>query len=152
MGYTLDYFVAALRCPYCGKVSKVDNTTNMATYIRSEPELAYLGEGHPLIIEPDKMRERGYIAVQEMQKDKPIVILHSWECPYCGTGPHWAKIVVSAGKIESISSVDLNCKTLDHANFIQDEAKGVVSALTDLDYIEISDEKVIPILRKYCKN
>lgn len=31
MGYTLDFFVAELRCPRCGNVSAADGATNMQT-------------------------------------------------------------------------------------------------------------------------
>jgi hypothetical protein len=148
MDYTLDFFVAPLRCPSCERVNRADSSTNMATYIRAEPKLEYLGVGHPLIIEPDKMEERGYYTIREPMDAEPFRILHTWECDLCGTGFHWAEIVVDGGKIERISPVDLDRNTFERSHYIQDEARGLVSAMTGRPFSEIHDEEVVPILRK----
>ncbi len=146
MGYTMDYFVAALRCPNCGSVSAADDTTNMATYIRNEPQLEYLGVGHPLDIEPETMREKGYITIQSPRQGEAIRILQPWECRSCSR-VNWAEIVIRDGIIEDISSVTLNHETLERAHFIHDESKGVAAALTNRSYFDISDEEVVPILK-----
>jgi rubredoxin len=147
MSYSLDYFVAAMRCPVCGSVSRKDDSTNMATYIRTEPELAYLGVGYPLKIEQDKMRERGYITVKSPMKNESIKIVHPWECPACGSG-NWAVVSVSNGFIKEISSTTLDHKIIAKIHFIHEEVKGVAAALTDRTYYNISDEETILILRK----
>lgn len=147
MTYTLDYFVAALQCPHCGTSSPVDDSTNMATYIQDQPELTYLGVGHPLKIETEKMRERGYLTIQTIQSDKPIGILQLWECPTCGQ-TNWAEILIQNDVIANISAVTLDRVALERDHFIHDESKGLVAALTERSYFDISDEEVVQILKK----
>ena len=147
MGFTLDYFVAELQCPHCKEISPPDNSTNMVTYIRTEPELDYLGVGDTLTIEIEAMPERGYLTIRKPQLDQLIKILQLWECPFCGQ-INWAEICVDAGKIVSIIPVPLNRKTLENAHFIHYEAKGVAAALTERSYSDISYEEVVPILRE----
>lgn len=148
MTYTLDYFVAILKCPHCGTVSLADDSTNMATYIRDQPELTYLGVGHSLTIRSEEMQERGYLQVQAIQPGKPIRLLHPWECPTCGRS-NWAEIVIQNGVITDISVAILNQTMLDHIHFIHDESKGVAAVLSERSYLDISDEDVVPILRKH---
>src|SRR5262245_11179269 len=42
MGYTMDTFVAELRCPRCGQTSPADSSTVMHTHMRRDPQLAWL--------------------------------------------------------------------------------------------------------------
>lgn len=146
--FTLDYFVAELKCPHCQQISQSDNSTNMVTYIRKEPELEYLGIGHDLIIETEAMPERGYLTIRVPQPGEPIKIIQLWECWYCGK-LNWAEICIFNGKIESITSVLLNQKTLKGAHFIHYESKGVAASLTNRAFAELSDDEVVPILIEY---
>jgi hypothetical protein len=147
MEFTLDFFVAQLKCPHCGAVSAADDTTKMVTYIRDQPALTYLGEGQALEIPLESMSERSYLTVQTPNSGDPIRILHPWVCPSCGWY-NWAEIVVHNDVIESISAVKLNRETLERANYIHAESKGVAAALTERPYIDITDDEVVPILRK----
>jgi len=148
MSFTLDYFVAELQCPHCKEISRPDNSTNMVTYIRKEPELTYLGIGHPLIIEIETMNERGYLTIREPQAGEVIKFIQSWECPSCGR-INWAEICVENSKIKSIIPLTLNREALDNAHFIHYEAKGVAAALTERTFADLSDSEVVPILRKF---
>lgn len=144
----MDYFVAPLSCPKCEATSPDDGSTNMTTYIRDEPQLAYLRAGDLLKVNLDAINERGYLTIHRPQPGEAVRILHEWECPACGTNFNWAEIVVRDDRIESIEAVDLNRETIDRANYLHDEAKGVAAVLTDRSYFDISDDEVVPLLRK----
>lgn len=132
MRHSLDYFVGRLRCPNCDRVSEPDHSTNMATRIRREPELAYLGVGHPLDIHPDSMRDAGYVTVRCPAPGEAVHILQNWDCPFCGRGFHWAEIVVRDGTIAEVTAVPLDAGSLNRANFISEDA----ASLIDLPYTE----------------
>jgi hypothetical protein len=123
---TLDYFVGRLRCSNCDRISEPDLSTNMATRIRSQPELAYLGVGDALEIEPDSMRDAGYVTVRRPAPGEAVHILEVWECPYCGQAFNWAEIVVRDGVIAEVTAVPLNLDNLKRAHFITDEAVGLI--------------------------
>jgi uncharacterized protein (UPF0212 family) len=146
MGYSLDYFVGNLQCPVCGNVSEADDSTNMWTYIRDEPELAYLGVGHPLMIRSEAMEERGYLTVQPIHPGQEIRILQTWECPFCGKSFNWAEIVIREGVIETISAVPLNREVLERANFISTESVDVAAKLTNSSIADLNIAEVVPIL------
>jgi hypothetical protein len=148
MGFTLDYFVAEMQCPHCQAISPADNSTNMVTYIRQEPQLDYLNVGDNLIIETEAMPERGYLTIRRPESGEPIKILQLWECPSCGR-LNWAEICVDNGTIESITAVPLNQKNLENSHFIHYEAKGVAAALTDQAFAEVADEEVVTILKEH---
>jgi rubredoxin len=146
MGYSLDYFVANLQCPVCGNVSEADDSTNVWTYIRDEPELAYLGVGHPLTVRPEAMEDRGYLTVQPVHPGQKIRILQTWECPFCGKSFNWAEIVICEGVIESISAVALNREVLERVNFISTESVDVAARLTNSSIADLNIAEVVPIL------
>jgi hypothetical protein len=147
MGYTLDYFVAPLRCPVCGNVSPADESTNMQTKIRDNPELAYLGVGHPLEIRPEEMAASGYLTIRPPDQSGEIRILQSWECPACGQAFNWAEIVVKDGVIQSIEAVPLDRATLGRANYISDDSIYVAADLTDRPVSDLLDADVVQVLR-----
>jgi hypothetical protein len=120
----------------------------MVTYIRDNPELAYLGVNHPLKVNLGKMKERGYLAIREPEQGEPIRILQTWECPVCGTGPHWAEIIISDDRIQSITAVPLDRETFEHAHFIHYDAKGVAASLSGRAYGDLDDDEAVPILRR----
>lgn len=149
MDYTLDYFVGTLECPVCGTVSEADESTNMQTYIRSQPKLAYLGVGHPLEIYPEMMKDSGYLTIQLPQPDQEIRILQTWECPSCGSPFNWAEIMVINGVIERIVAVELNGKVLEQAHFISNECVSVAADLTGRSFPDLVGADLVQILREY---
>jgi hypothetical protein len=147
MCYTLDLFVAELRCPRCGHVSAADDSTNMTTKIRDERELAWLGVGSALEIDPATVPDRRYYLVQP--PGDTIRILQSWSCPSCDFYPNWAEIVVRGGRIESITAVPLDRETLARVHFIDEDVLGVAAALVDRDSIDVArNEDVVSLLRQ----
>lgn len=149
MGYTFDYFVGTLQCPVCGTVSAADASTNMQTYIRAAPELAYLGVGHPLIIEPEAMADRGYLTIRRPLPGVPIRILQTWECPTCGAPFNWAEITVGAGTIEHIEAVSLTRKVVEKAHYISNEVISVVAELTGRSFADLRGTDLVQLLREY---
>ena len=147
MGYTLDLFVAELRCPRCGHVSAADDATNMTTKIRDEPELAWLGVRSTLEIDPATVPDAGYYPVQP--PGDTIRILQSWDCPTCDSYPNWAEIVVRNGHIESITAVPLNRETLERIHFICQDAYYIAEDLSGRNYPDIARDEIVPILRQF---
>lgn len=143
--FTLDYFVAELRCPRCGFVSRADDSTGMQTYIRTEPQLAWLKVGDPLEIDLSAVNGRGYLIVQP--PEDPVRILQSWSCPSSGS-INWAEVVVRDGRIESITAVPLDQSTLDRLHLLDAEAKGLAAALSDREFKDVSNNEVITLLRQ----
>jgi rubredoxin len=148
MGYTLDYFVASLKCPVCGVISEADESTNMQTHIRKNPELAYLGIGHPLEIEPKYMKRCGYLTIQPSQPGQEIRILETWECPSCGAPYNWAEVVVLNGVIKEIVAVEINRTVFEQAHYISDECVSIAMDLTDRTYTDIIQDDLVEILRE----
>jgi hypothetical protein len=147
MGYRFDLFVAELRCPRCGHVSAADDTTDMQTKIRDERELAWLGVGSALEINPATVPGRCYYLVQP--PGDTIRILQSWSCPSCEFYPNWAEIVVRDGRIESITAVPLDRETLGRAHFIDEDVDGVAAMLAGRDTLDVArNEDVVSLLRQ----
>ena len=148
MGYTLDAFVAELRCPRCQHVSSADEATGMYTRIRSDPQLAWLGVGSAIEIDPATVPDSRYYLVQP--PGDTIRILQIWDCPTCDSYPNWAEIVVRDGRIESITAVPLNRETLDRANFIDEDVDGVAAMLAGRDTLDVArNEDVVALLRQF---
>lgn len=147
--FTMDNFVGNLRCPNCGVISQADESTNMVTYIRSKPEMTYLGTGHPLQINMDRIEESGYLIIKIPQMNEDVHILHAWGCPACGTWPHWAEIVVINDEIRSISPVRLDRKVFERANLIDYEVKASAAELIGKSYVDLAYDEVVPILRNF---
>ncbi len=150
MGYTLDYFVAPLKCPICGSISPEDNSTNMQTKIRNKPELAFLIVGCPLLIQPEVMEDSGYLTVQLPKTGEAIRILQTWDCPNCGTPLNWAEIVVDNGVIQQIIPVILSRQQLDWAHFISDECESTVAHLINQPIQDVvsGDVNLVQILKE----
>jgi hypothetical protein len=146
MGYTLDAFVAELRCPRCQRVSSANEATGMYTRIRSDPQLAWLGVGSALEIDPATVPDAGYFPVQP--PGDTIRILQIWSCPNCDAYPNWAEIVVRDGHIESVTAVPLDRETLDRVHFIDEDVYLVADVLGDRKYPDITADEVVPLLRQ----
>ena len=148
MRYTLDLFVAELRCPRCGNVSAADDATNMQTKIRDEPELAWLGVGSALELDPATIPDADYYPVQP--PGDTIRILETWACPTCDFYPNWAEIVVRDGRIESITAVPLDRDTLERVHFICQDAYYIAADLAGRNTLDVArDEDVVAILRQF---
>lgn len=145
-GFTYDCFVAELRCPKCGEVCPADDSSGMQTAVRAQPELAWLGVGSPLSIQPDELGERGYIPVQA--HGEPTRLLQQWSCPSCGS-LNWAEITVRGGRIDSISATSLDKAALARAHFIDSEAKGVAAALADRTFGDVATSEVVGLLKQF---
>lgn len=133
MGYSYDYLVAALRCPVTGKVTPADYTTEMTTYLRTEPAMAELGVGDRLEIDPARVNAQdydGYLLVNPVAPGAPVRLCQTWECPYCSVFIHWAEIRVEDGTIAAIEAVPINRETLARVNLISVDIVSVVADLT----------------------
>lgn len=143
---SFDYFVGALECPVCQKVSKADFSTNMQTKIRDEPKMAELGVGSSLEITLEKAVLACYLPVQPMPLEGEVRLLDTWECPYCSSPFNWAEIVVSKGLITSVLAVPLNRETLERVHFISDDCIYVLMAMINRPYEDILKEDTVKIL------
>lgn len=147
MGYTLDYFVGRLRCPVCGRISEADDSTNMVTAIRTEPELAYLGVGSRVEVEDADMYDSGYLTVHAPVPGSTIRILQTWECPFCGTAFNWAAIDIRDDVIVRVEAVQLTREELERANYLSTEAISVATQLTGVSTEEALKLDVVATLR-----
>lgn len=148
MSAGFDFFVGFLKCPVCGRVSAADSSTNMQTYIRDEPELANLGVGQHIDIDPAAMQEKHYWAIQPIVSDKPIKLLEVWDCPFCGHPANWAEITILDGTIVSVEAVPLNRTIFEDAHFISDECISEASDLTGKPIPELFGADLVQILRE----
>jgi rubredoxin len=146
-GYTFDHIVARLRCPVCGAVSPADDSTEMTTKLRPEPELAFLGIGDRLDFDARNAAAGGYIVLAEPDQGEEVVLLHTWTCPTCGTAFQWARIVVRDGVIAEIDPIALDHQAIDRANYIVDDAKLVAAELDGRSPLELSDADAARALR-----
>ena len=125
MSYTLDYFVTNLECPVCGVISHDDGSTNMATKIRGNPQLEYIGIGKKFQIDFNNlkkaMNESGYTTIRLPQPAEDIKILQTWECPSRDEPFNWAEIVISDGIVKSISAIQLNLEKVEQSNFVMSD-------------------------------
>jgi DNA-directed RNA polymerase subunit RPC12/RpoP len=134
MGYTLDYFVAAMKCYNCGRISPEDDSTNMQTYIRDKPNLESLGVGK--IVGEHSGEIDGYLKISNPVNE--VILLDVWECPYCSY-TNWASITIKDGIIINIKPVKLEKKVLNQANY--------VSQLVSSDAIHLSNENLDTVLK-----
>lgn len=149
MGFTLDTFVAALRCPTCGAVSPADDSTNMQTSIQGDPQLAFIGVGDP--IEPDlddQLEQRGYLMLRRPAPGEPLVLLEPWGCPSCGEQGNWARIVIRDNRVESIEATQITSGQLEAVHVVSNEVINIVHQLTGLPYDNLVDLDLLPLLRK----
>jgi hypothetical protein len=150
MAYSYDFFVAEMKCPVCGTVSTADDSIEMYTYIRDEPNAEYLGVGSPLQIKRDDIEQNrieGYLKIKSPEPDEPIRLLNPWRCPTCGTY-NWAQIEVRDGIISSIVPMPLTLATLEHSHLISNEADFVAASLTNSSASEMIGKDTMQILRE----
>jgi rubredoxin len=147
MPYGFDYFVGNLLCPVCGFISEADESTNMQTYIRNEPELAYLGIGSDLKF-TDIINSKDYLVNRIPNPDEEIRILEIWECPSCGKPFNWGEVVVHNEVITNISAVIFDRETFNRANLVSRWCISVAEDLTGRTYQELLKEDLIQILRE----
>ena len=150
MAYSYDFFVAEMKCPVCGTVSTADDSIEMYTYIRDEPNAEYLGVGSPLQIKRDDIEQNrieGYLKIKSPEPDEPIRLLNPWRCPTCGTY-NWAQIEVRDGIISSIVPMPLTLATLEHSHLISNEADFVAASLTNSSASEMIGKDTVQILRE----
>jgi hypothetical protein len=151
VSYKFDYFVAALKDPVTGRITDADTSTNMATYLRDKPELAYLGVGDRLVIDPERVRINdysGYYTVHPVEPGEPVRILQSWECPFCTTPLHWAEIVVRNNLIESIIDVPFVRATLERSHLVSDDLISVAADLSGRNVSSLIGEDLVAIVRQ----
>ncbi len=148
MGYSFDYFVGNLKCPVCEALSEADESTNIQTYIRDEPDLTHLGVGYPVEINTESMEDKHYLTIKLPQPGEKIRILDIWECSTCNHPFNWAEIVVLDGIINRIMAVSLNREVFEQANFISKECVSVVSDLTDRAFRDLIGADLVHLLRE----
>lgn len=127
MGF--DYFVGAMECPACGKLTAADGKPNIQTKIRDDAQLAYLGVGAVVDASARNMERSDYIELKA-HSGGDLRILQTWECPFCSTPFNWAEIVIRDGVIRKVSSVPMSAKTLAGAHYIHEFDAGILAAQT----------------------
>lgn len=140
-----DTFIAALRCPICGRISPADDTTNMTTKLRDEPDGSFFHVGDALPIDHSTMQDSGYYAVQP--PSEPVRIGQIWECPHCHHYPNWAEVVVIDGRIASIEAIGLDLAALDRLHYIDEDVFYTAEALSSRDLRELPRDEIVPLLR-----
>jgi hypothetical protein len=106
-----------------------------------------VGVGDELEVDLGDVGERGYLTVRPPGVGEAVRILQTWSCPNCQIWPQWAEVVVAEGRIQSIAPVSLSPASLDSANYIENDARDVVAALTGRAYADIAPDEVLPLLR-----
>jgi hypothetical protein len=144
----IDYFVAALKCPRCGKTSPVDASTNMSTRLRLEADGSLFGVGDRFTVGATDAEDAGYLAVAPADGGE-LRLLESWECPFCG-GMNWAEVTVRDGKIAAIAAVRLTKEALARASFISDQCDFVAAELMGRPSVDLIREGVdrVGVLRE----
>ena len=115
MGYSFDFFVAAMQCFNCGRISPADSSTDMQTYLRDDPQLEDLGVGSIVGSDLHDMDGKRYLEVSTPSQE--AILLDTWNCPYCGH-PNWAQVTITNGVITNIHAVKLNRKTVANATYV----------------------------------
>ena len=81
---TFDYFVADLRCPRCYAITPA-GSVEMQTHIRNEPQLADLGVGDRVEIDP-RPEDCGYLAWHVLVAGEPVHLVDAWGAKGVATG------------------------------------------------------------------
>jgi hypothetical protein len=149
MNYSLDFFVAAMKCFNCERISPADDSTNMQTYLRDDPQLENLGFGSFVGDSCNEMRDKHYLEISKRQ-DNTQILLDTWTCPYCGYS-NWARISIKNGIITEIKSVEISRDTLCNATYVSIEISGVAMYLSDKDYETVKRNGILETLEKYLK-
>jgi len=145
-----DFFVAKLRCAFCGKSSALDTSTNMQTYLRDDADMSALKVGDPLPLDLERIRRQdydGYLTVTAPDVNEPIRILQTWGCPSCGAQANWAEIVVRGGLIESIRPTVFDRFQFENAALVSNDAISVAASLTGKPFSELVKLDVVQLLR-----
>jgi uncharacterized Zn finger protein len=145
MGYRFDFFVEALECMKCGRISPDDISTNMQTYIRNSPELTELRVGRNLEKDLVDLTSKGYLHINGGIDN--LSIIEYWSCPYCGAY-NWAKINIENGKIVKISSIILSKIELESANYITQDSEIIAMELIDVPKEEILKKGTVKLLQE----
>ena len=151
MGNTFDLFVAHFTCAACGVTSQADDSTNAQTYIRDLSERAWLTEGHPLVLDPERIASDdydGYISLRAPEPGAPVYILTTWECPACGSPFEWAEVEVRRDVISRIESVRLDLEHVPRCNLISLDITFLLRVLTDQHYDEANRAEVRAMLQQ----
>ena len=135
MGYTLDYFVADLRCPRCDAVTPAD-AVEIVTHIRRDPQLENLRVGDRIEMDP-RPEDCGYFALHAPAPGEPVHLLDAWGCKSCGYWPNWAEIVIDHGVITSIEAVELDEATIERVHYATDDAMTDIQERTGLSYTQL---------------
>ena len=148
MGYSYDFFVAALTCPTCGSVSKENHTTRMQTYIRDEEtDGAFMGVGFPLVLQLPEMEDLKYISILPVVEGTTIRIGHPWICTPCNWARHWAVIEVAGNVIQKIENIDLK-KELIKLNYVHFDIVDEIHSVLGISYDDLMDSDISTLSRK----
>ena len=112
----LTFFVAALKCVYCGNVSPADTSTNMQSHLLPHPGDLRVGDAADVHIEDF---ESSYFKLRDPAPGGPVTVLETWNCPYCHA-QNWAFVIFQGQVVRDICSVRLNTDAIDKAQFISD--------------------------------
>lgn len=149
-----DYFVAALRCPSCGRQTPADSSTNMQTHLRDDARGEELGLGsaiEPADLRPADILNSGYQLIREPIAGEPLRLLEMWTDPACGRGDLWALVTIDGTRLASIVAVSLNQATLASAHYISDNCVVVATAISGVPAADLVSGKVhcVDVLRMH---
>jgi len=148
MGYSYDFFVAALTCPHCGVVSKENYTTKMQTSIRDEDtDGVYMGVGFPLVLNLPEMEELNYIPILPVVEGETIRIGHSWVCVSCMWARRWAVVEVAENVIQKIEDIDIK-KELIKLNYVHFDIVDELHAVLGISYDDLMDSDISALSKK----
>lgn len=115
-GYTFDYFVGHLLCPYCQHVSEATDETMMTTKLATETDSLFLGVGSKIdIYHP--VEDCRYICISKPENPNTFSLIEQWYCPECGIGSA-AMVSINDSVITSIKAVALTEEFIRSANYI----------------------------------
>ncbi len=144
-----DFFAANLRCASCGKQSAADASTNMQTYLRDDADQRLLKIGHPLPVDPERIRQGydGYLTVRVPDQNDPIHILQTWACASCGAQGNWADVGVRNGLIEAIDATAFDRFHFERSALVSDDAISIAARLTGKPFPELVKLDIVQLLR-----
>jgi len=151
MPHSYDFFVAAMTCPICGRVSPADTSTNMQTYLRDAPDMASLTVGDALTIDPERIRRQdyeGYLTVNVPEPGEPVRMLLTWECPSCGSPLNWAEVTVRDGTIESIQAVRIDRERFERSHLLSNDSISLAAEVSGQPVRELVGTDIVRLLRE----
>lgn len=150
MGYRFDYLVARLTCAWCGTVAEPDERLEMTTRLRDDPQLAFLGVGDSLPVDPRRAAASGYLRTRPSADGEPVLLLHQWSCPTCGYAYNWAELTVRDGVIESIVETPLTSAAFTRAHYVVDDLREVAADLAGVrSSLDLDDEAAVRVLHDH---